>query len=155
MLSRLESISGNCMMPIAREHKLVHFYGWSWVTDLTKWELSLEKCPRSLLKPWKNHQYGKMMELNRCFQLFFCWKMYGEYYRLLLVCYWKKLIFHRRCRFKHLYQVLFVKQSLPGTIHKEVYHKSLHRFIVSCNYLRESIIVRQFLVFNRLKHICL
>ena len=85
---------------------------------------------------------------------FFCWKMYGEYYRLLLVSYWKKMIFHRRCRFTHLYQVLFVKQSLPGTIHKEVYHKSLHCFPVSCNYLQESFFVSHFLVFNRLKHIC-
>ena len=95
-----------------------------------------------------------MMELNRGCQLFFCWKMYGEYYRLLLVFYWKKMIFHRRCRFKHLYQVLFVKQSLPGTIHQEVYHKSLHCFLVGCKYLQESFFVSHFLVFNRLKHIC-
>ena len=145
MLSRLESISGNCMMPITRKHKLVQFYGWNWVMDLTKWELSLEKCPRSLLKPWSKHQSGKMMDLDRGCQVFFCWKVYGEHYRLLLTCYWKKLIFHRRCRFTHLYQVLFVKQSLPGKNHKEVYHKSLHCFPVSCNYLQESFLLANFL----------
>ena len=74
LLSRLESISGNCMMSIAREHKFIRFYGWNRVTDLIKWELGLEKCPRSLLKPWSEHQFRKKLELNDGCQVLFCWK---------------------------------------------------------------------------------
>ena len=115
------------------------------------------KLGKNVLEARLSHEVNTSLEKSWNWivvvKYFFVGKTYGKIYCFLLFCYSKKLIFHRRCRFTHLYQVLLVKHSLPGKNHKEVCHKSLHSFLVSCNYLQESFFVGQSFVLNRLKHI--